>query len=1099
MGPYKRQHNRQHLLPCQGIKEVCVNKLMKIITRSACVLWALTLLLLHCSSDQILSTDDDLFTWNFSGTVVDGYSGRNLHTVLVSYVDNDGTTSVVMTDSSGNFCIQGLPAGQKHFTFVKETTDSPLPSYTQKQLLVGTAANNIDTLTIPVDVSEIIKLYPLTGSITGKIKNRLYVNGAALPTANVFIKVSYDNKDMQYVIPSVFQQATDSSGAFMLNGLPLANGVVVEVLNTSIDDIAYKALEFEHPVLIPNQSVSMGTIYMEPVDLANSSFTFIYSNIFDPHSGIIKHGFPVNGSIVVIANKEIAFAEQLLKRDNRVITTEITLSADTLRITPYDRLEPGALYTLYLTASAASGEIQTVDKEDGNIQFMTAQNPVYITASNVLSLDGSGLDNIPVGITPFYVLSTPPDSGTVTVVFDGGNSPDAIVHTAGDTIYADPVTHFEYNAEITTTIRGKDTLGNKMEIVLDNTKAFVTEKNLYVTASNTMDENGFPAEDFELYDTMWVKYSEPLDTVVENIEWFTPGPEKKIYGKGPNTNASVWVHDDTLFVLPDIRLQLSYGDVTGFKVQVQSHTGKKSPVLAFEVSIEHLDIITVWTNTVDSFGQPREDFGLLESVVVVANLPILQVDNVTEYGSGVYLPDISFDNFSIRNDTIIYRPSLKMRANKDYGMVFSITLTNGIKRKKVLRVRWHTLQSVKIVHVNNKEDGKYRMFRVWGDSVIVTFSEAIDTSAGAPTRFKVYMRDNDDKYYYTTTRWDSSLTTATIYIYDTLKTAQYDADPAYTEDARYTRAIEEVSFDLTTMEGEQVNNLGPMQSTIQIHSEPGLCIMQSNIINNHNPENIVDDNEEPVEQFDPEVPISITFNRPIDTAEIAVAPERYFNIVDVNQASYPFSISFSSDACTAFLTPTNRLNHKQYYYLWVYMIPGYGIKGAEAIRHHAGTVSGDSWQNYLLDEPFKIKCPDISHLTTVLLPDSNTYPGVAGNRIGSSAGQTYDDIVGSQNVNTTSYLRVKILEAAWNPNHADSVSGYQAQVQKIDRSGKATGWFYYTNVLPTKNYSTVIDNASKTTLNIYDSVDLIGFSGHCILSSAQICPKTTLFVDIRII
>jgi hypothetical protein len=83
---------------------------------------------------------------------------------------------------------------------------------------------------------------------------------------------------------------------------------------------------------------------------------------------------------------------------------------------------------------------------------------------------------------------------------------------------------------------------------------------------------------------------------------------------------------------------------------------------------------------------------------------------------------------------------------------------------------------------------------------------------------------------------------------------------------------------------------------------------------------------------------------------------------------------------------------------------------------------------------------------------------VADNRIGVSPGMVYDEIVGTDNTfdifgYNSVYLRFRIKEAAWNPAHGDSVSGYEIQVRKTDRAGNASPWYDVYNRVPALQYS----------------------------------------------
>jgi hypothetical protein len=921
---------------------------------------ALGLLLLtvtfYCTSERSLGNSNDLFTWTFSGSVVDGSSNRFLNRVHISYIDDQGESVNIVNDSAnGSFRILKLPAGQRNFLFAKDSTDTAGLRYTQRIVSLVSGGQTPDSVTIPWDISATVKLFPCTGTLVGMVKSRLYPGGFAIAAPLIIVKVRYGSSAMQNAYPATFQTVTDSGGAFRFTNLPVADSVVVEAVNSSLGGIAYKATAFAQPALVPALAVSLGTVYMEPVDLQNSRFTFVYSNVYDPHSGVPKNGLVVNGTIVITANKKISSAQSVLKKVDTIVSITTTVKNDSIFITPQDRLQAGTLYTLYATASAESGETGTVNEKIGYIQFLTGQGLVRIVSSNVLSRDGWGLNNVPVTVVPYFVVSTLLKTGSVRVDFTGGGSPKAVVRVARDTIFAHPVVSFDNNAPIKTVIHGEDTAGNGFDFILEGQYAFTTEDVMFAVASNTWDAGGKPLDNFASYDTMWVRYSEQLDTGTASIEWFDPDAPIKIYGATANANALVWVHADTVFVLPDIRLHLNYGDTTAFKILVQSSGGKKSASKEFSVIVEKKDVFVRWTNTQDSLGRTREDFGTDEKVIIVANSPIGKIDSVSAIAGVEPPPDLSPDNFTVSNDTIFYKSGITMNANTRYGMDFDVTFSHGLKKKDVLAVQWKTQTPVTIVAVNNRISGKYRMLRTIGDSVMLTFSKPIDTAALAPTPFRVHIVDKNDREYRARITWDTTRTKSTLILQDTLNTADVDADPAYTVNAVNTRAITNITVDLTSQNGEQIKKLGLSQGTIELHSEPGLCVTGSNIVHNHIPSKPVTKEELASDNVSTDSLVYLIFNRALDTATMKKnGAERYFSIRDTNKNSYAVSLLFSSDARIAYLRPESCLPSNQRYFLCCKNIPGYGIGNAGAINKHAGSFSGAADSSALLKNPFSV-------------------------------------------------------------------------------------------------------------------------------------------------
>ncbi len=1051
---------------------------MKMISRkSVCTFLLLAVVAgvgFNCADgEKIVDPYSTYLTWAFTGKVIDGYCGESLPGIIISYVDKKGGTSYEVTDFSGTFSIDGLPAGQRSFTFYQDSADTGTLTYTKKELLISSGIQGTDSLAIPIDVSRIVKLHPLAGILTGNVNRRFFANGQSTPVCSVGVKVDYSgssDSSGEFLSPSVFIQKTDSAGKFYFTGLPVSDDLRVLLINKLIDGITYTATNFSQPKVVAGEEVSMGKVYMEPLDLQNSMFRFVYSNVYDFVNKNVINGLPVNEKIVMVANKKISSAITMIRYNSSSgtpVLTEQVISEDTLFIVPQVNLITGGRYYLYVSAVADStGEVAGIGNSSYVI-FYAGSDFLPILASNVISESGVGLQQVPVHVSPYFVLLMTPDPATVTVQFSGAGSPKAQVQVSGDTVIAHPVKNFTNNSTVTTRILGVDTSGNKIDIYLNGTKAFRTEYELFCVKTNTHDANGNAVKGFPLNDTMWVKYSKPLDTDIALIEWNNPYTEKKLYGGGVATNSQAWISVDTLFVLPEEQAYLSYGDEVGFRVRVSTPDGLRSASEIFSVFMEDKDVYVTWSNTIDSLGNQREDFGLMENVIVIANEPVKKIDRVSTSSSGALPPGITPSCFTLKTDTIIFNPPIRMIGNTLYGMDFDCTFKNGMKKTNVLGVSWRTVPNVKIVNVNNKSQGKYRVFKVLGDSLSVTFSEKIDTSRQAATRFKAHVLDKNSIAYSTLAKWDVSVKTVTLHILDTLPVADEDANPAYTDQAVNTRAITSVTFDLTSAGGVYANNVGLSNGKIEIHTEPGLCAIGANFIQNHTPGAVVTKYEQAQQYLDPSTNLSVTFNRQLDTLAIkSDISDYYFGLANANGTMYPYSISFSDNGCTAIINPASKLNSNKEYYLRIKNVPAAGIKNARAVNKHSGTYSGSATGNSLLVKSFRVTGPIISHLTTALLADDNTIPLVMGDRFGYSAGFVYDKVVGSSNAGGDNSLILRIQEAAWNSNHSDSVGGYQVQVQKVDKVGNTTPWYFAETTVPTISYSSAKPGINTKSLDI---------------------------------
>jgi hypothetical protein len=162
----------------------------------------------------------------------------------------------------------------------------------------------------------------------------------------------------------------------------------------------------------------------------------------------------------------------------------------------------------------------------------------------------------------------------------------------------------------------------------------------------------------------------------------------------------------------------------------------------------------------------------------------------------------------------------------------------------------------------------------------------------------------------TSVRWDDSRTMATIFSLDTFPTADFHASPAYTINAKNTRAVDSLTFDLMTLEGEQSYQLGPENDKIEIHTQKGLCAINTDSIPNHDPQMAVGVNEKPLDTFPIDGSVQISFNRAIDTALMKRYSTSTFAGLEEKESGLkiPCEILFSHSALAITITPNSPLN-----------------------------------------------------------------------------------------------------------------------------------------------------------------------------------------------
>jgi hypothetical protein len=1001
--------------------------------------------LIDCNSN--LSSPKDYGTWSFSGHVIDGYSQTRLPNVSIAYLNNNGESKVVITDSSGEFIIQSLPFGDRSFRFSVNRTNQTSPAYTQKIIQVSSynESRSIDGLV--GDISKIVTLYPLTSSVSGSVFVKLSGSEKTIPASGVDVAISYKDTNLTNSSPSAFVSTTDSSGLFNLSSIPVAPGASLSINNCTVNGKIFSSEPLSLTTLFNNKTLNVGKIYLTEKDTSSFLINRVKSNVLSADgfgltniSPDIKLWYvlpltPIPSSIEVTINgggsdvnavvrvsgdtiftdasKKLAYdslitvsitgldtAKNLISfvfdgvkrfRIKKELTTKIisnVLSADgfgltnvpvnikpwyvlpfkilktgldvsingggnpgstfrvngdTVFITPLKNFSYDTLVTISITGTdSANNYFKFVF--DNAKQFKTEKDISLLVKSNTFTADGFGISGIPVNATIWYVLPVKPHPSSIEAFVSGSGSLETSVRVIGDTVFIYHAKDFNYDTEIGVTIMGMDTARNHLLFTFDGIRQFRTEKNIFPVASNTWPKSGVAKKNFKLGDTLWVKFSEILDTDLNKFAWEKTAAFYAIYGKGSSTNANVWVNADTLFLQPDQRIAIDYSQTMGFKVCVTALSGKRSDTLDFVVNTIENNYYVKWTNTKDYLGNVRQDFGTLDSIFIVSNSPIAQIIGLSGVTGKTSPLDLTLSNVSLRGDTIVYKPSLFLKPDSTYGIDFDILFKDGNLRRDILGVSWKIASRVQIISIDNKSAGTFRPFKVIGDSLTVVFSEPIDTNSNAAIPFRVNMVDVKYRLVNTRVSWDATCKIAKIFNTDTLPSADFDASPAYTSDATLTKAVKSVSFNLVTKSGEQIINLQPKNETIEIHTERGLCVVDANVLLNHDSHYDVEKSENTVDNFPSDAAVRITFNRAIDTSSMKADTNGLSKFAFLKEGTTPVisAVSFSTDAKTIIIAPSVVLKPLSNYYIILRDIPGFGIRGAQSISKDGGTFSGRS-------------------------------------------------------------------------------------------------------------------------------------------------------------
>jgi hypothetical protein len=815
---------------------------LRIITLSiVCVL-----MMLPVACMQNSGVDKEFGTWNFSGIVVDGTTQKALSGVNISYTDDNGQLQNAVTDISGKYFISDLSFGERSFVFSYSTLTTP---YTSKRIVVA-SFNESSLEGVLADVSRIINLYPLTGSVSGTLLYQPKGTEYHIPAVGASVKISFPDSSMQNMEPSLFTALADSTGAFKISGLPYAPAGVMVFNNFSNKNSTYT--------------------------LASKSFTL----------------FTEKGSI------------------------------------DFGRL----VYT-------------TTDSSGWTASMLI---------SNVLSKDGYGKTGIPVNTTVWYKMPVKLDAKSVLATVNGSGFPSIITKIVSDTLFLTPANQFAYDTSMLVRINAVTTDNEKFDLTLDGNAMFRTEKSPSPIEANFWLQPFIMKGRFSTGQTLWVRFSELLDTSSSSCTWSTSAAAATIYGAGASANATFRINRDTLFVTPDQRLKMTYNSTFGFNVQCRTIDGRYIKFYDFGINTIEDPLRIVWTNTKDGLGKNRIDMGLHDTLKVVSSVSGFKVIGVSVGDSGLIPPGLLLSDVNVRGDTICVLPSLALKSDTTYSVDFDLQFSDGTVRRDVLPLVWSTKNKVTIIATNTRTSGMYRPLAAVGDSFTVTFSETVDTGSNAAVIFRVNIKDVTNALKRSIVHWDKECRTATVNVLDTLPTADFDAPAAYTASAVKTRAVESVTFDLITKSGEQVLGCKPEGDPIALHTEKGMCVINTNIISNHDGRVSVEKDFSPTSEFPLNGFVDLVFNRTIDTSGMRTdSLKLHAGLQKTGAVDVPVTISILPDLKTIRITPSAPLETKTQYYVFVKNVPAVGISGAAAINKHGGTFTGKSTVGYLLDRPFK--------------------------------------------------------------------------------------------------------------------------------------------------
>jgi hypothetical protein len=945
---------------------------------------------------------------------------------------------VILKDSNGVSLPTVFPVtvaeGNQQISIQPVNTLKPAAKYTV-MITVENASGESKTAEVEF-ITTAAKFFPISDNVRiGNDANMPRLDFA--PNANIVIKM---NKKVA--------KATAS-----LTGSALVN-VKVTILDSSI-------------VIDPEEILTLGQTYNLDITAEDSTGATISGNYV---TGLVPQAL-----VIILASNIITADNQPIVNAGRAITpwfklssapvvaemkvtlntgidVVVTVSGDTLFVNPVADFVYAQTCIVTVTGVAVDGNYISFSKS-----LTVEKKPVItIVKSNVLNDNFEGLTNVAENIEMWYKLSRTLVASSIAAKVD---NVDAVVRTNADTVFVKSVKVFGAGAEPVVEITGLDNDGIAVHLIGDGTDwpAFKVRPALFPVASNTWGTRGMddPAKDFPFYGVMWVKFSQALSTDLNDITWSTVAGAYTVRAKKTGAidpNATAWIHVDTLFVLPDNRAAITYDMTVGFGVTVKTTLGQVSPsAFDFTVKTTPLYLNVKVTNTLDANGVMREDFGAFDEVWVVSSVSIDTILDaysaatpvvggaVPDAGSGALRSRI---RLSTNGDTIFYTPATKLISGSTYSLDFDVRLKGesmGTVHPKALDIAWKVKSGVAITAMNVMANGStFRPFKVIGDSLVVTFSKAIDTSASAPTTFTI----NGIPGIATTKVWSNNLKTVTIKNTDTLSGRPYSiaANDYTTTNPAYDYQI---SFDVTCTDGEEKNGLigeNAYVGKLAIKTEQKLALIGTNAVPSHVTNEAIAINEAHTDEFAVAGNPTLVFSRAIDTNKVkADVVNLYQNFIQLRKSgsSLPleFAISFSSDAKTVTINPVAVLDYATEYNIVITGIPVVGMMNANAFTGNGGSSS------ILTLYDFKtVNAPAISlagKATTILIDSQSTTlrygytPANANYNAGAVAAGSF---------------RVKIQKTAWNANYLDSVSGYQFRIRNSVDGTVWSGWTTLTSM-----------------------------------------------------
>jgi hypothetical protein len=327
------------------------------------------------------SENDEYAKWTFSGRIISASTGLGLYGATIEYLDDSGTLKKSNSDESGIFFIEGLPYGQRTFTFTHYTINkNDTLYYAPKIITIASAGESNHMEGVVASGSRVVRLSPLNAGIVGELYVQEEATGVKSPTSKVKIHLFHQDTAFVNIAPEIFSTTTDSLGRFTFNKLPADSGLVLSAEPFTYKGKTYRFSNTALPRLRSDIVHDMGRLFLNCDTLKESAPVIVSSNVMDKNRMGYKNLSPLITPYYVfseaISKENISVS--LVGDSATILTPEI--KGDTLFLRHTTPLVAEKSYSVSIIGYTKKGERLTIDLS-GEAAFTTNRG-LYAVTSN---------------------------------------------------------------------------------------------------------------------------------------------------------------------------------------------------------------------------------------------------------------------------------------------------------------------------------------------------------------------------------------------------------------------------------------------------------------------------------------------------------------------------------------------------------------------------------------------------------------------------------------------------------------------------------------------------------------------------------------------